>query len=52
MLDILLLRKDLPTAVACHAPTARRSLDEMLTSVAELRAAADAMGRILAPVKD
>jgi DNA-binding IclR family transcriptional regulator len=42
----------LVAAVACHAPTARRSLDEMLTSVPELRAAADAMGRILSPAKD
>ncbi|MBI5899026.1 MAG: IclR family transcriptional regulator [Rhodocyclales bacterium] len=39
----------LVAAVACHAPTARRSLDEMLTSVPQLRAAADAMGRILSP---
>ena len=42
----------LVAAVACHAPTARRSLDEMLTSVPELRAAADAMARILSPAKE
>jgi len=41
----------LVAAVACHAPTPRRSLDEMLTSVPELRAAADAMERILSPAK-
>ena len=43
---------NLVAAVACHAPTARRSLDEMLTSVPELRAAADAMARILSPAKE
>ncbi len=41
----------LVAAVACHAPTARRSMDEMLTSVPQLRAAADALARILAPDK-
>ena len=41
----------LVAAVACHAPTARRSLDELLNSVAELRTAANAMQRILCPAK-
>lgn len=39
----------LVAAVACHAPTARRSLDELLDCVPELRKAADAMQRILCP---
>ena len=43
---------NLVAAVACHAPTARRTLDEMLTSVPELRAAADAMAQILSPAKE
>lgn len=38
-------------AVACHAPTARRSLDDLLARVPELRAAADDMASILAPGK-
>jgi len=42
----------LVAAVACHAPTPRRSLDELLTCVPELRAAADAMAQILSPPKD
>lgn len=41
----------LVAAVACHAPTARMSLDELLTSVPELRKAADAMRQILFPAK-
>ena len=43
---------NLVAAVACHAPTARRSLDELLTCVPELREAADAMEKILSPAKD
>ena len=39
----------LVAAVACHAPTARMSLDELLTSVPELRTAADAIRRVLFP---
>ena len=41
----------LVAAVACHAPTARRSLDELLNCVPELRTAANAMQRILCPAK-
>ncbi|KON79615.1 IclR family transcriptional regulator [Azoarcus sp. PA01] len=36
-------------AVACHAPTARLSLDELLTCVPHLRAAADEMASVLSP---
>lgn len=39
----------LVAAIACHAPTARMSLDELLTSVPDLRAAAEAMRRVLFP---
>jgi DNA-binding IclR family transcriptional regulator len=41
----------LVAAVACHAPTARRSLDELLTCVPDLCKAAEAMQRILCPAK-
>ncbi|MCK0513027.1 IclR family transcriptional regulator [Aromatoleum buckelii] len=36
-------------AVACHAPTARLSLDELLTCVPHLRTAADEMTSVLSP---
>ena len=39
----------LVAAIACHAPTARMSLDELLTGVPELRVAAEAMRRVLFP---
>lgn len=39
----------LVAAIACHAPTARMSLDQLLTSVPELRAAAEAMRSVLFP---
>lgn len=39
-------------AVACHAPTARMSLDELLAGVPELRTAAAAMRHVLFPEKD
>jgi len=37
----------LVAAIACHAPTARMTLDQLLTSVPELRAAAEAMRSVL-----
>lgn len=36
-------------AIACHAPTARMSLDELMTSVSHLQLAADAMRLVLFP---
>ena len=36
-------------AVACHVPTARLSLDELLTWVPQLRTAADEMAMVLSP---
>ncbi len=36
-------------AVACHVPTARLSLDELLTWVPQLRTAADEMATVLSP---
>lgn len=41
----------LVAAIACHEPTARRSLDQPLTSVLELRAAAEAMKHVLFPAQ-
>ena len=42
-------RDKLVAAIACHAPTARRSLDELISSVPHLRLAADAMRDVLFP---
>jgi DNA-binding IclR family transcriptional regulator len=39
----------LVAAIACHAPTARMSLDELLAGVPDLRVAADAMRQVLFP---
>lgn len=36
-------------AIACHAPTARMSLDELLTGASDLRGAAEAMRQVLFP---
>ena len=41
--------KKLVAAIACHAPTARMSLDELLTGAPNLRAAAEAMRQVLFP---
>jgi len=39
-------------AIACHAPTARVSLNDMLAKVPHMRAAADAMRAVLFPTRD
>lgn len=41
----------LVAAIACHAPTARRSLNELLACVPDLQEAADAMKQILCPAQ-
>jgi DNA-binding IclR family transcriptional regulator len=41
----------LVAAIACHAPCARLAMDELLTTVAQLRAAADAIRRVLFPTE-
>jgi len=39
----------LVAGIACHAPTARRSLEDLMSSVSQMRLAADAMREVLFP---